>query len=321
MREAQKYKIGIFGYSGMVGAEIEKLLAVHGGVDIAFRQNSKGAEGNLSDCSLVFLATKDEESMRFAPQVLATGAKTIDMSGAFRLGQPEFEKWYGLSHQAPHLIDEAVYGMPALYADKIAKASLVANPGCYPTAVILALLPLKGLVCEEAIIFATSGNSGARRDVEAESNEISYAWGTVHKHVPEMHKYTGFSIDFNAVVLRSVFRGINANIRVALSDKLKNLKPGDAVKKLEQAILSAYGADDLVYVVGDSPDRQYGTRDVNGANIMLVKIRVDNGYAYINSIIDNLYKGAAGQAVENMNLMLGFHRLQGLDRGSDLNHG
>jgi len=316
MLKSKNHNVGIFGYSGMVGSEIEKLLAGHGGVRVAFRQNSKGASGNLEDCALVFLATKDEESMRFAPQALAAGARVVDMSGAFRVGQPEFEKWYGLAHEAPALIGEAAYGMPALFAEQIAGARLVANPGCYPTAVILALRPLKGLVDGEAVVFATSGNSGARREAEEEANDISYAFGTTHKHVPEMHKYTGFPIDFNAVVLRSVFRGINANIRIALSDRLKSMKSEGAAELLENAIRSAYAADDLVEAARDSKEHQYGTRDVNGTNKMLVKARAGGGYAYINALIDNLYKGAAGQAVENMNLMLGFPRLQGLNTGA-----
>ena len=282
-----------------------------------FRQNSKGAEGRLSDCDAVFLATRDGESMRFAPEALAAGAKVLDSSGAFRLGQAEFERWYGLSHQAPELLGEAVYGMPALFAKEIALARLVAVPGCYPTAVILALRPLRGLVQGEATVFATSGNSGARREADAESNEIAYAFGTTHKHVPEMHKYTGHPINFNAVVLRSVFRGINATIRVALcgGPQAQGGEGGGsaAVERLEQAIRSAYVADDLVEVVRDSGDRQFGTKDVNNTNKMIVKVHVDGGYAYINSLIDNLYKGAAGQAVECMNLMLGLPRLQGLN--------
>ena len=107
---------------------------------IAFRQNSRRREGNLADCDVVFLATKDPESMTFAPEALAAGAKVIDMSGAFRLPREAFERGYGLEHTAPELLKEAVYGMPALFAKEIAKARLVGNPGCYPTSVILALV-------------------------------------------------------------------------------------------------------------------------------------------------------------------------------------
>ena len=313
------FNIGIVGDTGMVGSEICRLLAGRGGIDVAYRRNTKREEGRLSGCDIVFFATKDEESMRSVPEALNAGARAIDMSGAFRLGRPEFEKWYGLTHLAPELIDGAVYGMTALcgdaHRDKIARAGLVAVPGCYPTAVILALRPLKGLIAEEATVFATSGNSGARREVDEISNEISYSYGTLHKHVPEMHKYTNITIDFVPVVLRSVFRGINATIRVKLSGAAESADSAAAAALLENAARSAYCEEDLVEVVRDTKDHQYGTRDVACTNKLLVKINVDGGYAYINSIIDNLYKGAAGQAVECMNIMLGEPRLRGLETG------
>ena len=356
-RDAAHVGVGIVGDTGMVGSEIDRLLSGHGGVNVVYRRNSSRTIGDVNDCKLVFLATKDMESMRCAPMLLDAGVKVIDMSGAFRIGRSDFEHWYGMGHTAPELISEAVYGLPAVFADEIARARLVAAPGCYPTAVILALRPLWGLVSGEAVVFATSGNSGARRGVEADSNEISYAYGTMHKHVPEMHKYTGYRIDFNPIVLRSVYRGINAVIRIGLSDELKTLDARTAGERIEDAIRAAYRAEDLVYLAQDfvnsvqdsvnsvqgkellaqdkvvhgkdllaqdkvvhvkdllaqSPTEfRCGTRDVNGTNKMLINVYVENGFAYINVLIDNLYKGAAGQAVEDMNLMLGFPRLQGV---------
>ena len=321
MPDGDPVKIALYGYTGMVGSEIEKLLSGRGDVRVAYRQNSKGVEGGLPGCAIAFLATKDAESMRYAREALGAGARVIDMSGAFRLGRAEFEKWYGLAHAAPELLGEAVYGLPAAYAAEIAGARLVAVPGCYPTAVILALRPLAGLLKGEAAVCATSGNSGARRETEAEPNEITYAYGSMHKHVPEMHKYTGFKISFTPVVLRSVFRGINANIRAELSDALAGTDCGEAALRLERAIAEAYAPDDLVEVVRDTKDYMYGTRDVAGTNKMLVKVNVDGGCAYINSLIDNLYKGAAGQAVECMNIMLGFPRLRGLNAGKETGAG
>jgi len=305
-------KIGIFGDTGMVGAEIDKLLSAHGGVEVVYRRNSRREEGSLADCALVFLATRDEESMRYARAAADADVKVVDMSGAFRIGLPEFEKWYGIKHGAPDLLQKAVYGMPALYADEIRGAGIVANPGCYPTAVILTLKPLRGLLRGEAIVFATSGNSGARREVEIDSNEISYSYGKLHKHVPEMNKYSGFDIDFNPIVIRSVYRGINACIRAELSDELSQADPTRAANAMESTIGAAYTEDDLVEIVRDTADHQFGTKDVNETNKLLIKVRVDGKYAYLNSLLDNLYKGAAGTAVENMNLMLGFPRLQGI---------
>ncbi len=306
-------KTGIYGDTGMVGQEIEKVLKHHDRANAVFRQNSKRREGNLSDCDVVFLATKDPESMVFAPEALAAGVKVIDMSGAFRLPKEAFEAGYGMAHTAPELLKEAVYGLPALFAKQIAKARLVGNPGCYPTSVILSLHPLKALVQGEATIVATSGNSGARADVEEVANEIAYNYGKRHKHVPEMVLYSGFDVNFTPIVLRSVFAGINANIRIELADDLKSLPNEAAAARLRRAIASAYGTDDLVRVVKDSDAHGWGTRDVVGTHELLIKLGVDNGFAYINALEDNLRKGAASQAVENMNLMQGFPRLYGIN--------
>ncbi|MDR1062242.1 MAG: hypothetical protein LBL83_13775, partial [Clostridiales bacterium] len=266
---------------------------------------------------LCFLATKDAESMAFAREAVGAGASVIDMSGAFRLPAALFEKWYGMGHTAPDLLAEAVYGMPALFADRIRGARLVANPGCYPTSVILPLRPLKGMLAGEASVVSTSGNSGARREVEEESNEVAYSYGKLHKHVPEMNIYAEFDIDFTPIVIRSVFRGINTNIRAELSGELKAMRPDAAAEALERRISGAYARDDLISVVRDTKERQWGTRDANGTNRLLVKVRVDGGRAYICSMLDNLVKGAAGQAVENMNIMLGLPRLQGLEQGAE----
>lgn len=305
--------VGIYGDTGMVGQEIERVLAHHDRAGIGFRQNSRRRQGALDECQLVFLATKDPESMQFAPQALNAGARIIDMSGAFRLPRRLFEAGYGMDHLAPELLEDAVYGLPALFADQIAGAPLVGNPGCYPTSVILALNPLKGMVQGEATIVATSGNSGARREVEQEPDEVTYSFGRRHKHVPEMEYYSGFRVNFTPIVLRSVFAGINANIRIELADGLKSFPAHEAGRRLIEAIASAYTDEDLVLPVADSEDRQWGTRDVVGTHKLAIKVGVDDGYAYICAMEDNLGKGAASQAVENMNLMFGLPRLYGID--------
>ncbi len=305
--------VGIFGDTGMVGQEIERVLANHDRAEIVFRQNSRRRKGALDECEVVFLATKDPESMQFAPQALDAGPRVIDMSGAFRLPRLLFEAGYGLDHVAPEFLEDAVYGMPALFADRIAGARLVGNPGCYPTGVILALNPLKEMVQGEATVVATSGNSGARRGVEHEPDEVTYSFGRRHKHVPEMEFYSGFRVNFTPIVLRSVFAGINANIRIELADSLKALPAKEAGRQLVEAISSAYTNEDLVIPVEDSEDKQWGTRDVVGTHKLAIKVGVDDGYAYICAMEDNLGKGAASQAVENMNLMFGLPRLYGID--------
>lgn len=306
-------QVALYGDTGMVGREIEKILTEHDGVQIGYRQNSRREEGDLSACGVAFLATKDPESMAFAPEIVNGGTRVIDMSGAFRLPQDLFEAGYGLTHTCPELLKEAVYGMPALFAEEIAEARVVGNPGCYPTSVILSLRPLRDLVVGEVTVVATSGNSGARAEVEETSNEVTYSFGRRHKHVPEMEVYSGMRVNFTPIVLMSVFAGINANIRVALSDELKDLSDDEATKRLIETLSNAYEAADLVEVVEDSGAHDWGTRDVVGTHKLLIKPRVDEGFAYISALEDNLGKGAASQGVENMNLMLGFDRLRGID--------
>lgn len=306
------HKIGLVGYTGMVGQELQKVLANHDQVELVYRKNSAGEEGDLAQCEIVFLATKDLESMQFSKEALASGAKVIDMSGAYRLSIQDFESWYGMEHIAAELLEQAVYGMPAIFLQDIQKARLIANPGCYATSVILALHPLQGLIASDVSVVSTSGNSGARRECDETADEVTYSYGRKHKHVPEMERYTGFHVDFTPIVLRSVFKGINTNIRAKLSKELEEICPKEAQQRIEAAIRNAYCQEDRVFIVQDSGEKQYGTKDVNDTHDMLIKVRVDDGKVYINSLIDNLMKGAASQGVENMNILLGLPRLHGL---------
>ncbi|MDR0286725.1 MAG: hypothetical protein LBI03_03320 [Clostridiales bacterium] len=310
------HKIGIAGDTGMVGQELCKILENHSKVEITYKKNSTRQIGSPEDLELLFLATKDRESMETAKELLTkstdTRLKIIDMSGAFRLDRESFEKWYHMEHICPELIEEAVYGMPALFREKVAAARLVANPGCYPSSVILPLAALSKFIEGEATIVSTSGNSGARRTKEETENEVTYSFGRRHKHVPEMEKYSGFRVNFTPIVIRSVFKGINTNIRIKLKDEIDSVPAEQAEEMLINAIGKAYVPQDLIFTVTDTGSYQYGTADVAGTNKLLLKIRVEDGYAYINSLLDNLYKGAAGQGVENMNIMLGLDRLESL---------
>lgn len=305
-------QVALFGDTGMVGQEIERILDHHDLAEIGYRQNSRRQEGDLDACSLAFLATKDPESMTFAVELVKKGKRVIDMSGAFRLTKELFEAWYDMDHTAPDLLEEAVYGMPAISAEQIRLANVVGCPGCYPTSVILSLRPLQDLLQGEATVVSTSGISGARREVGDEANEVAYSFGKKHKHVPEMVLYSGFRVNFTPIVLHSVFVGINTNIRVELEDELKSLSDEEAVKRLQEQIRASYASEDLVDIVEDSGDKLWGTIDVVGTHKLLIKVRVDEGFAYINVLEDNLGKGAASQGVENMNLMLGFDRLHGI---------
>ncbi len=312
MEKTKTYQVGIVGYTGMVGQEITKILERHSRVVIGYRRNTAGEEGRMEDCDILFLATKDLASMEAAQEGLAAGCRIIDMSGAFRLSQEEFETWYHMPHLCPSLLQEAAYGLPALFPETIRRARLVANPGCYATSVILALRPLRNVITGEAVVVSTSGNSGARKTAESIADDVTYSFGHQHKHVPEMVRYSGVKVNFTPVVLRSVFRGINTNIYVRLRGKLAKCPPQEAQERLESMLRDAYAPEDLVMVVRDTKEQQYGTAFVNQTNRMSVKVRVEDGALYLNSCLDNLGKGAASQAVENMNLMLGLPRQEGI---------
>ena len=176
--------IGLIGDTGLVGKEIDKILVHHDKVKVVFRQNSERRINCVDDCVLVFLATKDNVSIAQVAELLPKAKRLIDMSGAFRIPPNQFEQSYGIKHTAPELFEHAIYGLPAYFKEAITEAQLVANPGCYAAAVVLALRPLEQLAEGPIIIKATSGNSGARKEAEAISSEETYSHGTKHKHFP-----------------------------------------------------------------------------------------------------------------------------------------
>jgi len=287
------YQIGIFGDTGIVGRELEKILSNHDKVKVIFRKNSEREYGNLEECDLVFLATKAEKSIEYAPRALDLGAKVIDMSGAFRLkSAADFEKWYKIKHTSPELLKEAVYGLPAYYRDKIVTTMLVANPGCYPTSFILAMKPLQEYLQKHVFVVSTSGISGAGEKTKEESNERTYNYAEKHRHVPEINQYSGFDASFMPIVLESVWKGMNTHIiaRLKLSKRLRywlmhSDKEGIA-RELATEIRRSYCADDLVEIVEDNKGKNFGTRDVNYTHKAMIKIMgVDKkGFVYISSM-------------------------------------
>jgi N-acetyl-gamma-glutamyl-phosphate reductase len=266
----------------------------------------------------VFLATAADVSMELAPAMLEAGAKVIDLSGAFRLGTAEnFERWYQEKHTQPAMLAEAVYGLPEFCRARIAGARLIANPGCYPTAANLALRPLidAGVIVREAGIVcdAKSGVSGAGRKASLKTSfcEVTENFSTYailnHRHVPEILRTSGLEegeLSFTAQLI-PIDRGILETIYFRAKD----------VSSVEQilAIYEArYGKEPMVrlYGPGQAPD----IRSVSRTNFCDLGATYDprTGRAVIVAAIDNLGKGAAGQAVQNMNLVLGFEETAGL---------
>ncbi|MGI9075592.1 MAG: N-acetyl-gamma-glutamyl-phosphate reductase [Bryobacteraceae bacterium] len=331
-------RVGIAGFRGYSGGELVRILSRHSEVDVFLlehRFDSEERPGLLGlkpaksipataeavqqeGLELVFLATPADVSMDLAPGILDTGAKVIDLSGAFRLRDAEtYSKWYKERHRAASLFNQAVYGAPEYCRDEIRNAKLVANPGCYATAANLAIRPLitsqvadrsRGIICD-----AKSGVSGAGRKASLQTSFCEVmgnfsAYGLMeHRHVPEILQNSGLGereFTFTAHLL-PIDRGILETIYVRTQ---RVEKPVDLL-----AIYEEYYADEpfvRLYVPGRVPD----VRAVQRTNFCDIGFVFDpeSQRAVIVAAEDNLVKGAAGQAVQNMNLVLGFPETQAL---------
>jgi N-acetyl-gamma-glutamyl-phosphate reductase len=330
--------VGIVGFRGYSGAELVRLLARHPHVTPALlehRQDSEdraqpiGAPGprrlpctpevvQSERLALIFLATPADVSMELAAPMLQAGAKVIDLSGAFRLPDPaSYARWYKEQHTAPDLLPTAVYGLPEHCRQRIRSAELVANPGCYPTAANLAIQPLIaagvidracGIVCD-----AKSGVSGAGRKPSLKTSfcEVTANFSAYsvldHRHVPEVLMVSGLTeaeFSFTAHLL-PIDRGILETIYF----RAQNLT---SAGELLDIYRSRYQKEAFIrlYAPGIFPD----IHAVDRTNFCDIGVKLDpaTGRAVVVSAIDNLVKGAAGQAIQNMNLMLGFEETAGL---------
>jgi N-acetyl-gamma-glutamyl-phosphate reductase len=331
-------KVGIVGHTGYSGAELVRILSGHGQVlpilmdhredagPAAAIRNAGGparipCTGEAvrgEGLAVVFLATPPAVSMQLAPVMLQAGARVVDLSGAFRLRTAaNYTAWYKEPHTQPQLLAEAAYGLPEFCRERIPGARLVSNPGCYPTAANLAIRPLvdagvvdraAGIVCD-----AKSGVSGAGRKAslttsfgEVAENFSAYSI-LKHRHVPEVLQISGLAereFSFTAQLL-PIHRGILETIY------FRTVSVGSAAELL--AIYEKrYAGEPFVrlYNPGHTPDLR-GVARTNFCDIG-VTLDAETGRAVVVSAIDNLVKGAAGQAVQNMNLMLGFDETQGL---------
>ena len=336
-----KIKVGIVGGTGYTGVELLRLLAIHPNVELSVITSrgeagmavaemfpslrgyvnlkfSDPAQVDLSGCDLVFSATPNGIAMQQARELLANGVRVIDLAADFRIKDiPTWEKWYGMTHACPELVSEAVYGLPEINRAAIAKAKLVANPGCYPTAVQLGFMPLleAGVIDPTYLIAdAKSGVSGAGRKAEvhallAEAGDNFKAYGVAgHRHLPEISQ--GLTAMANKQVgltftphLLPMIRGIHATLYAKLTKQV------DLQKLFEDRYLNEHFVD--VLPKGSHPE----TRSVRGSNHCRIAIHQPQGgdTVVILSVIDNLVKGAAGQAVQNMNIMFGLSEMTGLN--------
>ena len=330
-----KVKVGIINVTGYIGMEVARLLHGHPKIQLASitGRSSVGQklgevlphladidltiEKELGDVSLVFSALPHKESVEAIVQALDRGIKVIDISADFRLKDAkDYKKWYEFVHPAPQLLDEAVYGLVELNRPKIAKSRLVANPGCYPTSAILALAPAikEGLIEPDIVIDSKSGISGAGRTLSlkvhfAEANENVSAYALEgHRHLPEIvQELSRLNAKLKPAVtfvphLVPMSRGILSTCYAKLVGSKKD------VKKLYSDF---YRGEPFVRVVDTPPQ----TKQTLGTNLCLIYPTVDSrtGRLIVVSCIDNLVKGGAGQAVQNMNLMLGFPETTALE--------
>jgi len=335
-------KIGVVGGTGYTGVELLRLLAQHRHCElkiITSRQEagmrvdamfpnlrkhvdlefSAPSDAALKQCDVVFFATPNGVAMQQARTLFDAGVKIIDIAADFRIKDVAvWEKWYATKHACPELIAEAVYGLPEVNRDQIRRARIVANPGCYPTAVQLGFLPLvkSGVVdLEHLIADAKSGVSGAGRKAEvhtlfAESSDNFKAYGVSgHRHHPEI------SQGLNAMAGRAarlvfvphltpMIRGIHATLYAQLTGSV------DLQQLFEQQFADEPFVD--VLPAGSHPE----TRSVRGSNLCRIAVHQPQGgdIAVVLSVIDNLTKGAAGQAVQNMNIMCGLPETTGLEQ-------
>ncbi|WP_027159807.1 N-acetyl-gamma-glutamyl-phosphate reductase [Methylobacter luteus] len=334
-------RAGIVGGTGYTGVELLRILASHSEVDVAVVTSRSDAGlrvdalypslrgaidvvfsqpdvETLATCDVVFFATPNGTAMQMAEQLLARGVKVIDLSADFRVKNvKDWEKWYGMQHASPDLIAEAVYGLPEVNRAAIKTASLIACPGCYPTAVQLGFLPLieQGLIdADHLIADVKSGVSGAGRKAElatlmSETGESFKAYAVSgHRHLPEIRQgleiAAGKSVSLTFVPhLTPMIRGIHATLYGQL-----NAGHHDIQALYEKRYVNEYFVD--VLPSGAHPD----TRNVRGSNMCQIAVHKPQGgqTIVILSVIDNLVKGAAGQAIQNMNLMFGLAEECGL---------
>ncbi len=338
-------RVAIVGVTGYTGIELARILLNHPGIELAIFTSDTYKDRPLSEvvpsfagveerpcapmdpdlvateAGLAFLCLPHGTSMRVAPQLLERGVRVVDLSGDYRFRDAtDYSEWYKVEHENPHLLEEAVYGLPELFGDRVKHARLVANPGCYPTSVILALAPLflMGVEVEGTIVVdSKSGVSGAGRKPSQrlhypECNESFSPYGTgVHRHQPEMEEGIERLCKRRPTLLFSphlvpMNRGILSSMYVNLSSSVDE----GEIRGFYQEF---YKDSPFVEVLnrGEYPS----TRNVRGSNRCHIGIFTLNGgrLLVLFSAIDNLVKGASGQAVQNMNLMLGLPETMGLE--------
>lgn len=338
-------RVAIVGSSGYTGVELARILCNHPHVELTAATSRQYAGKKLAEvfpnlrsrtdlvcenlevaeicdrADVIFTAVPHKTAMNVVPELLAAGKKVIDLSADFRLRDVAvYEKWYD-PHTAPEYLAEAAYGLPEIYREKIKTARLIANPGCYPTSIILALAPLLAASVVDAhtiIADSKSGTSGAGRGAsvatlfcEVTDGFRPYKVGGTHRHIPEIEQELSVLAGDDVTVsftphLLPVSRGI-------LSTIYASVKPGVTREEIASLYARQYDGEYFIRVLeeGALPATQY----VRGSNFCDIAFAIDTRTSriIITSAIDNIVKGASGQAVQNMNLICGFAEHAGLE--------
>jgi N-acetyl-gamma-glutamyl-phosphate reductase, common form len=342
-----KSKVAVIGASGYTGEELVRLLLGHPNVDLvaatsrqlagktlaevfprfahlktanALKFSDSDAKQIAHDASVVFLALPHGLAAEFAKPLLSAGARVLDLSADFRIKNPSvYEEFYGHAHPAPDLLGQSVYGMPEIYRDQIRDAKLVACPGCYPTSILIPLRPLirrKAIDRKTILVSSMSGVTGAGRKAEvdylfSECNESIRPYGVPkHRHLSEIEQELSILADEKVVIqftphLVPINRGIITTIYANIADNVVKMDPALLFK-------GAYGEEPFVRLLGDA--RLPDSKNVAGTNFIDIAWKIDKRThrIIVMSAIDNIVKGASGQAVQCMNLMLGLPETAGL---------
>ena len=332
-------KIGIVGATGYTGIELIRILLSHSEADISIITSETNAGVKISELypnllgifdkklvsfnvqefkrekiELAFLCVPHGKSMSIVPELNSLGIKVIDLGADYRFKDYKiYEKWYKLNHLSPELLSKSVYGLPKIFRNKIKKAKIVGNPGCYTTASILSLYQMvnEGLVDKEFIVIdALSGVSGAGKKITPETNflnvneDVSAYKVVEHRHTPEITSLLKAKINFTPHLV-PLNRGILVTAYAYLKKKMNN-------KNILQVYKNYYGTEKFIKIL--EQDMYPKLSDVKGTNNCIIgfKLKEDTKSIIVVAAIDNLVKGASGQAVQNMNVMSNFKEEEGL---------
>jgi len=342
MLEITPTPVAVLGASGYTGAELLRLLAAHPHVDAAFLGAHDAAGSSVgqvfphlapyadrtfepldaldqASVEAAFVALPAGRSAAVVPDLVDAGVRVVDLGGDFRLGEEDYPDWYGFDHPAPAWLDKAAYGLTELFRPQIVDAPLVANPGCYPTPVLLGLAPLveAGQILPAGIVVdGKSGISGAGK-APTQTSHFASLDGSVqgyrigrHQHTPEMERAmrAATGVDLRLTFVPHLVPTVRGIVTTCYGRVSPTARPADLAATLEHR----YADEPFVRVLlgGPVPD----PKRLTGTNVCELSVHVDEraGMAVVVGAIDNLGKGAAGQAVQNLNLMFGFHETDGL---------